>query len=233
MLGAEQEADYYSILGVDRGAGPEMVRERYRRLMQQNHPDTGGDTRMAALINKAYAVLSNPESRAEYDSRLFILERVAEGLSMSEAVIRDMQGACLFCAQPHDYGPNDDLVDVSCEHCGSTLQRVEDQPEGSSGQRAVERLGRFMDITLFTQHPQRKGFAARTEDVSLRGLRISTGCNLNRGQRIRIVSNVFDAVGEVVHCVAGQGWRAQTIAGVAFLTLRFARPAGVFVSRKI
>lgn len=242
MLEAGQEADFYSILGIERDAGIGVVRQAYRRLMQRgrNHPDLGGSTQKAALINKAYAVLSNPDLRSEYDSRLFILERVAEGFTADSPQATGTTApleparACAFCGEPHDYSPHDDLSDYGCERCGSALQAAGSERLESLGQRAVQRIGRSLNMTLFTRYPQQKGTAATTEDVSLQGLRLVTRCSLRHGQRVRLISNVFDAVGEVVHCaVAPSRWRTETVAGVAFLTLRFNKPQGVFVSRQI
>jgi len=242
MYEASMEADYYAILGVERDAALSAVRDRYRRLMQQSrlHPDLGGDTRVAALINKAYSVLGNPALRNEYDARLFILERVAEGFSnetpepataTGPAAAAPSARACVFCGEPDDTSPQDDL---GCSRCGSALRPADTQRLESFGNRAVQRLGRSLDIQLFTRFPQRKGIAARTEDVSLQGLRLIARCALRQGQRVRMVSDTFDAVGEIVHAASQpSAWRPKTIAGISFLTLRFARPAGVFVSCQI
>ena len=232
------EGDYYSILGVERDASMDAVRQRYRRLMQhsRHHPDLGGDTRTAALINRAYAVLSNPDLRSDYDARLMILEHVARGFSVEEATpLADPSRACAFCGLPHTYSQqHDDLNDIGCERCGSALQIAGSERLEFLGQRAVERLGRSFALTMFTRFPQRKGIAAETEDVSLQGLRLSTRSDLRLGQRVRLISDAFDAVGDVVHRASDtSGWMSKTIAGVNFLTLRFARPVGVFVSRQI
>lgn len=239
VQGIATDADFYSILGIERDASAEVVRETYRRLMQQSrhHPDLGGDHRHAALINKAYAVLSNPELRSEYDARLSILRRVAEGFTAEAPPpeMPDPHKACAFCGEPHPFSQqHDDLSETGCQRCGSALQLVGSERIESLGQRAVERLGRSFDMTLFTRFPQEKGIAARTEDISLKGLRMTTRSDLRLGQRVRLISNAFDAVGEVVHRASNtKGWLPRTIAGVSFLTLRFSRPAGVFVSRQI
>ncbi len=63
--------DYYEILEIDKEASPQKIKESYRRLAFQYHPDrndgdTGAVERMKA-INEAYAVLSDPEKRSRYD----------------------------------------------------------------------------------------------------------------------------------------------------------------------
>lgn len=62
--------DYYSVLGVPRDAGKEDIKQAYRRLARQYHPDvnkeSGAEERFKE-INRAYEILSEPESRARYD----------------------------------------------------------------------------------------------------------------------------------------------------------------------
>ena len=136
------------------------------------------------------------------------------------------------CEQPHDFGTHE-LDEASCNTCGSSLQGVDSFGVESSDQRAVHRLGRSLDMTVFTHWTQKKGFAAKTEDISPHGVRMVAQCGLRPGQRIRLVSDMLDAVGEITHCASGRSLlRDVTIAGVAFLALRFNRPAGVFVSRR-
>lgn len=63
--------DYYDDLLLDRNASPEEIRAAYRSMMAMCHPDkNGGNPRseeMAKRFNEAYATLSDPEKRAEYD----------------------------------------------------------------------------------------------------------------------------------------------------------------------
>ncbi len=62
--------DYYEILGVERNTDKEEIKRAYRRLARKYHPDvnkeTGADERFKE-INRAYEVLSEPETRARYD----------------------------------------------------------------------------------------------------------------------------------------------------------------------
>ena len=63
-------ADYYTLLGVDRGASAEEIQQGYRGRAKQEHPDTSaGDTTGAMqALNEAYAVLGDPLKRQQYDS---------------------------------------------------------------------------------------------------------------------------------------------------------------------
>ncbi|MGQ9920283.1 MAG: DnaJ domain-containing protein, partial [Desulfobacca sp.] len=66
------QEDYYTILGVPRTASQEDLKKAYRTLANKYHPDKNkGDKQaeeMFKKISEAYAVLSNPEKRQEYDS---------------------------------------------------------------------------------------------------------------------------------------------------------------------
>ena len=235
MIRKEVQCNFYEILRVDRDAPPGVIRESYRRLMQHggNHPDLGGDTRTAALINKAYSVLSDPEQRRDYDLRLDILRRVTAGVVVEPAKkTLDPDLDCLFCEQPHGVVCHES-PEVSCEVCGSPVRSVAGMHMDSADQRAVHRLHKRLDLQFFTHWQQPNGFAARTEDVSPKGLRMVTRRDICSGQRIRLVSGILEAVGDITHCAPRHTrWRTENVAGVAFLTLRLARSVGGFVSRR-
>jgi len=63
--------DYYSILGVNRGASDKEIKQAYRRLARKYHPDVNpGDKSAEAKfkeINEAYEVLCDKEKRQKYD----------------------------------------------------------------------------------------------------------------------------------------------------------------------
>lgn len=60
--------DFYSVLGVERGATKEEIKRAYRKLAHQHHPDkSGGDEEQFKQVNEAYQVLSDDQKRAQYD----------------------------------------------------------------------------------------------------------------------------------------------------------------------
>lgn len=67
-----QSPSYYDILQVSPQASYEVISSAYRTLMgrMRKHPDLGGDTAEAALINEAYQTLSDPLERSSYDLQL-------------------------------------------------------------------------------------------------------------------------------------------------------------------
>ncbi|CAI9593807.1 unnamed protein product, partial [Staurois parvus] len=66
----KQCKDYYEILGVTREATEDDLKKSYRKLALKFHPDKNhapGATEAFKAIGNAYAVLSNPEKRKQYD----------------------------------------------------------------------------------------------------------------------------------------------------------------------
>jgi len=63
--------DYYAVLGVDRNASQDQIKQAFRRLARENHPDVKKDDPQAddrfKEINEAYQVLGDPTRRAQYD----------------------------------------------------------------------------------------------------------------------------------------------------------------------
>jgi curved DNA-binding protein len=65
-----QYQDYYSTLGVDKGATATEIQRSYRKLARTYHPDINKDPEAESRfkeIGEAYEVLKDPEKRTKYD----------------------------------------------------------------------------------------------------------------------------------------------------------------------
>lgn len=60
--------DYYQTLGIDKGSSPEEIKQAFRKLAMQHHPDRGGDEAEFKKINEAYDTLSDVDKRSRYDN---------------------------------------------------------------------------------------------------------------------------------------------------------------------
>ncbi len=120
-MGNPDNKGYYRIIGVDPSASAEAIKKAYRRRSKELHPDTnqrmGAELQFQALT-EAYDVLSDPISRARYDTQG--LEREAPG---GNATGRQVGAP------------------VPCSRCG----RVSAQPRYVIFQRAV---GRFTNTAI-------------------------------------------------------------------------------------
>lgn len=66
--------DHYATLGLHRDCTDAQIRNAYRLLAKQHHPDVNGGARAAVAqtqaLNAAYEILSDPERRRDYDREL-------------------------------------------------------------------------------------------------------------------------------------------------------------------
>ncbi|CAB4823673.1 MAG: DnaJ domain-containing protein [Actinobacteria bacterium] len=73
------EKDFYKVLGVDKKAGADEIKKKYRTLARELHPDKNkGDAAKEEKfkgISEAYEILSDAKKRAEYDEARSLYER--------------------------------------------------------------------------------------------------------------------------------------------------------------
>ena len=66
------QTDYYKVLGVDKKATPDEIKKAFRKLAVKYHPDRNPNDKSAEdkfkEINEAYAVLSDPQKKEQYDT---------------------------------------------------------------------------------------------------------------------------------------------------------------------
>ena len=64
------DVDYYTTLGVSKGADTQTIKTAYFRLAKKFHPDYNNSPNAAPMfemISEAYEVLSNPDKRQKFD----------------------------------------------------------------------------------------------------------------------------------------------------------------------
>jgi DnaJ domain len=221
--------DYYGLLHVQADAPVEIIRSSYRTLMQslRNHPDLGGDHERAAMINAAYAVLTDPDKRAAYDRECLAAARAEPaGDDIPGAAGR---GRCLFCGAPQK--PDSELERFdACARCASPAYSASRHQLDRLGQRSLHRNDKRGPVAFFTRWPQAAPFRADMLDLSLNGMQLSSDVRLVQGQLIKIDADACRALGRVAYCrPAGNGrWSS----GIEFVTLRFTQSRGSFVSAR-
>lgn len=235
--------NYYRILHVQQDAPVEIIQTSYRTLMQRMkmHPDLGGDHWQASLINEAYATLSDPERRAQYDDTLqFSAEELREMREAEESSAMDAEVAdavppadvCPFCRTPHYLETV--AEEARCVSCFSPLFLTKQYRHEDSTRRAVKRMPKNLAVTFFLDWPRGQGLSGLTLDLSLGGMRFMTDLKLPVGKIIKIDCELCSAVGQVRNCrFASATKHPHWQIGAQFITLRFKNNRGGFVSATI
>jgi curved DNA-binding protein CbpA len=82
----------YDDLGLRPDCSPDDIKQRYRTLAQQHHPDKGGDEDIFTKIKLAYEVLSDVKRRQQYDST----GQIYEDISVRSEALQDLSVLVTF-----------------------------------------------------------------------------------------------------------------------------------------
>lgn len=64
----DTSVDYYAVLGVDPSASKSTIKDAWTSLVQEHHPDMGGDAATFMQVQAAFEVLGDDSKREQYDS---------------------------------------------------------------------------------------------------------------------------------------------------------------------
>ncbi len=102
--------DYYKILGVSKDASADEIKKAYRKLAMKYHPDHASGSKKNEEkfkeISEAYAVLSDPEKRKQYDTfgaegfhQRYSQEDIFSGIDLGEILKEFGFGSGAFFSQ--------------------------------------------------------------------------------------------------------------------------------------
>lgn len=203
-------ADYYQLLQVDRNASDEVIQAAYRTLMQRGrlHPDLGGDPALAAVVNEAYATLSDRSERAAYDQSTEAIDlppsESSSTLNTSETItIRPIRNVL---ARTHE---------CRCQACGAIHKIAMRTPSELARHRAIKCVLCAAPIPVTPSEPRRRHrydtqlpavlidpatrtkSSARIVDLSDRGARLITFTAFAPNRPVQLSCRHFEATGIV------------------------------------
>jgi len=233
-LMSQERRSYYRILHVQPEAPAEIIAAAYRCLMTtlRHHPDRGGDHATAVRINQAYAVLSDPAKRKQYDrarrKRPLSTTHAHGGGDAEHNSPRPLR-SCPFCESAI---PRQIAIDTRCQRCSSPLAPIAHSLTAARelfGRRSAPRVVKNFAALVHTTgsaEPSR----AQLRDLSATGVSLFTAARVRAGTNIRIEAPGMDLVGHVVKVLPRE--RVLLVAA-CLLTALFTRKSGVFTSETV
>lgn len=130
--------DWYQILGVERDASPDEIKNAYRALVHRYHPDHNPDNPAAEAkfieVSEAYATLSDPVQRRRYDASLAVRE------SRTVGPTRPAPPSTRAGVRPFSVGLNVRVGGISLPLGGISLSVNDPEELRSAVQRALREL---------------------------------------------------------------------------------------------
>jgi len=111
----------YDELGLPTNCTADEIKQMYRSLAQQHHPDKGGDEDTFKRIKLAYEVLSDPDRRAEYDAT----GETQEVITVRSEALRELAGLVTYCITKIN-PDRDDLILVMKNELNEHVRQIKD-----------------------------------------------------------------------------------------------------------
>ena len=173
-------SDYYEILGVQKGASDDEIKKAYRKLALKYHPDRNrGDKSSEETfkkISEAYAVLSDPEKRQQFDTfgssgfhQRYSADDIFRGTDFN-SILKDF-----------NMGFNG----------GSGFEQIFSQMFGGGARRTSPEKGQNVEYTVqITFHESftgsEKPIHFRLNDGTVRDLKVKIPAGIKEGGKLRV-----------------------------------------------
>ena len=204
--------NHWAVLGLEPGADSQALKRAFRQQARRWHPDLNGNDPHAEeqfkAVNEAYAVLSDPQRRQQWEQGLDTAEAAAAGLDPFAHGFPDF----------HDYV--EELFGIPQRRSGSSRSADTERPPAAEPRERSE---------VTASPPPPPPVVASSDCESLVEL---TPEQALHGERVEIDLPDGTAVEVWTPAMAGDGWRLR-LAGVApgggdhFLQLRVRTPEGL------
>ena len=173
--------DYWKILQVPRGADQATIKQAFRRLARQHHPDVKPNDKAAEArfkeINEAYEVLSDPEKRRRYEQFGHYWSGSSRQSGSGAGVDMDFQ----------NYGNFDEFINDLLSRFGEG-----NIPGGFSASGFPRRPGRSRPLDLDAEASLEISFAEAFHGCE-RTLSVRTFANKQESVQVRIPAGILPA----------------------------------------
>jgi hypothetical protein len=215
--------NYYRILQVQPDAPPEIIRASYRTMMLElkMHPDVGGSSSEAAMLNEAYETLIDPQRRTAYDERLFL-----EFTKQTQSRRPTVPVLCPVCKRALQRKPEPGEL---CTACRTPLPAAKSE-ESPRSQRALERTRSSEQVSFYPSWPGQP-LQGKMIDFSPKGMRFICTEKIAPRTVLKISSRLFEASGTVTNVSQEISGKELCYAvGICFLAVNFTESKGTFFS---
>ncbi|KAE8765221.1 DnaJ C-terminal domain-containing protein [Georgenia thermotolerans] len=190
------EKDFYATLGVAKDADADAIKKAYRKLARKYHPDQNPGNAAAEekfkSVGEAYAVLSDPEQRKQYDALRAMAgggARFSAGSGGAGAGFEDLFGGMFGQGAPG--GARVRYSTTAPSGTGTGTGGFEDILSGmfgGGGFGSRRRAQRGADITASTRLPFRQAVTGATVQLTVDGRTMTTRIppGVHDGQKIRL-----------------------------------------------
>lgn len=186
------EKDFYAVLGVPKDIADADLKKTYRKLARQHHPDSNPGNAAAESrfkeISEAYSVLSDTESRREYDQLRALGAggaRFAPGAA-GGGNFEDLLGD-LFANRARSTGRGGEFDDLLGGLFGASAGGQRPQGGfGGFGQRGPTRGADYTASTTLSFHTAINGETVRLQGPSGKPINVKVPAGVADGQKIKL-----------------------------------------------